>query len=446
MMNVDGVPNVRVCAEPVREGATRSAAERPGLARARPARRHGQARRAVHAGRLLLPDDDQAALGVAALREVPAQRRRARQARQARDRAQTATTPSTAAPRCWSSAAARPGARRRGEHAAAGRQVVLVDEGFVDRPRRRSRSSRPDARSGSTRAGSSPSTRATSSTASAPSGSSSPPATIEQPLVFPGNDLVGVMLPDGVRRLVEDWAHQAGRAAVVVTADDAGREAAAGTLERRASRSGGVYDLRRERIREIVARGRGGRAPLRRDRRAQARLRPARHVRRAPARLLPARPGGRADRVRPRARHLRPHRPPGRTSRPSAPSPGEGLAGAVPAASYNGAVREGQVLRLRLRGRHRQGLKRAIARGLRLDRARQALHDRDDGPLPGPALPRPLDPPLRARERDGRGDDRHDDRAAALGAGDARPPRRAARTSRPSARRSTTATRSSARR
>ena len=29
--------------------------------------------------------------------------------------------------------------------------------------------------------------------------------TIEQPLVFPGNDLVGVMLPDGVRRLVEDW-------------------------------------------------------------------------------------------------------------------------------------------------------------------------------------------------------------------------------------------------
>src|SRR5207245_1406966 len=30
--------------------------------------------------------------------------------------------------------------------------------------------------------------------------------TIEQPLLFPGNDLVGVVLPEAVRRLVEDWA------------------------------------------------------------------------------------------------------------------------------------------------------------------------------------------------------------------------------------------------
>ena len=30
--------------------------------------------------------------------------------------------------------------------------------------------------------------------------------TLEQPLVFPGNDLVGVMLPDAVRRLVDEWA------------------------------------------------------------------------------------------------------------------------------------------------------------------------------------------------------------------------------------------------
>ena len=34
----------------------------------------------------------------------------------------------------------------------------------------------------------------------------------EQPLVFPGNDLVGVMLPDGVRRLVARLLDQAGRA------------------------------------------------------------------------------------------------------------------------------------------------------------------------------------------------------------------------------------------
>ena len=33
---------------------------------------------------------------------------------------------------------------------------------------------------------------------------------LEQPLVFPGNDLVGVMLPGAVRRLVDDWAIKPG--------------------------------------------------------------------------------------------------------------------------------------------------------------------------------------------------------------------------------------------
>ena len=46
--------------------------------------RHRQGRRAVHAGRLLLPDDDPAAAGVAALREGAAQPRRARSRRRAR--------------------------------------------------------------------------------------------------------------------------------------------------------------------------------------------------------------------------------------------------------------------------------------------------------------------------------------------------------------------------
>src|SRR5437763_9289483 len=39
---------------------------------------------------------------------------------------------------------------------------------------------------------------------------------LEQPLVFPGNDLVGVMLPEAVRRLVDDWAVKPGTRAVVV--------------------------------------------------------------------------------------------------------------------------------------------------------------------------------------------------------------------------------------
>jgi sarcosine oxidase subunit alpha len=39
---------------------------------------------------------------------------------------------------------------------------------------------------------------------------------VEQPLVFPGNDLVGVMLPDGVRRMVDEWALKPGERAVLV--------------------------------------------------------------------------------------------------------------------------------------------------------------------------------------------------------------------------------------
>ncbi len=44
---------------------------------------------------------------------------------------------------------------------------------------------------------------------------------LEQPLVFPGNDLAGVMLPGGVRRLVREWSIRPGDRAVVIGADDA---------------------------------------------------------------------------------------------------------------------------------------------------------------------------------------------------------------------------------
>jgi sarcosine oxidase subunit alpha len=49
---------------------------------------------------------------------------------------------------------------------------------------------------------------------------------VEQPLVFPGNDLIGVMLPDAVRRLVNTWSIAPGRRAVVLTVDDRGVRAA----------------------------------------------------------------------------------------------------------------------------------------------------------------------------------------------------------------------------
>jgi sarcosine oxidase, subunit alpha len=51
--------------------------------------------------------------------------------------------------------------------------------------------------------------------------------TIQQPLVFAGNDLPGVMLADGARRLAALYAVAPGRRAVLVTVDDRGLEAAA---------------------------------------------------------------------------------------------------------------------------------------------------------------------------------------------------------------------------
>jgi sarcosine oxidase, subunit alpha len=50
--------------------------------------------------------------------------------------------------------------------------------------------------------------------------------TIEQPLVFPGNDLPGVMLSRGARRLVAMYALAPGRRAVVATTSDEGLQAA----------------------------------------------------------------------------------------------------------------------------------------------------------------------------------------------------------------------------
>ena len=44
--------------------------------------------------------------------------------------------------------------------------------------------------------------------------------TLEQPLVFPGNDLVGVMLPGAVRRLVREWSIRPGERAVVIGGED----------------------------------------------------------------------------------------------------------------------------------------------------------------------------------------------------------------------------------
>jgi sarcosine oxidase subunit alpha len=80
---------------------------------------------------------------------------------------------------------------------------------------------------------------------------------VEQPLVFPGNDLVGVLLPSAVGRLVDEWALRPGERAVVVTADDRGL-AAAEALERAGTEVTRVVNLRETEVTELGARARGG--------------------------------------------------------------------------------------------------------------------------------------------------------------------------------------------
>jgi sarcosine oxidase subunit alpha len=82
--------------------------------------------------------------------------------------------------------------------------------------------------------------------------------TIEQPLVFPGNDLVGVLLPKAVERLVGEWSLKPGERAVVISADERGL-AAAETLRAAGSEVARVVDLRQAAPRQIAAAGRRGR-------------------------------------------------------------------------------------------------------------------------------------------------------------------------------------------
>ena len=184
---------------------------------------------------------------------------------------------------------------------------------------------------------------------------------IEQPLVFPGNDLVGVMLPEAVRRLVDDWAIRPGERAVVVTTDENGREAAA-RLKRTGVEIGGVYDLRRERIREIVARGRKGvlRSVELDGRRVDCDLL-VMSGGRQPAYSLLAQAGARVEYVPEIGAFLPTEIPDGIEAVGSVA--GEGLSAAVPAATYNGASGKGKCFVCVCEDVTDKDLKRAIAEG-----------------------------------------------------------------------------------
>jgi sarcosine oxidase subunit alpha len=81
---------------------------------------------------------------------------------------------------------------------------------------------------------------------------------LEQPLVFPGNDLIGVYLPEAVRRLVDEWSVKPGDRAVIVSADDRGL-AVADQLQRAGTNLVESIDLRSAPPRQLTAHGRRGR-------------------------------------------------------------------------------------------------------------------------------------------------------------------------------------------
>ncbi|MBA3366504.1 MAG: (2Fe-2S)-binding protein [Actinobacteria bacterium] len=81
---------------------------------------------------------------------------------------------------------------------------------------------------------------------------------IEQPLVFPGNDLVGVMLPGAVERLLDHWSLKPGNRAVVVSADDRGLDTVE-LLQGAGVEIASTLDLREQNPTRLGARGKKGR-------------------------------------------------------------------------------------------------------------------------------------------------------------------------------------------
>ena len=172
--------------------------------------------------------------------------------------ARTATTSSTGMPRCsWSAAATRASLPRARRRPRASRRCWSTTAPTPSRSRASKPSRAP--RSASSRAGSSRSTRASSCYRYRARNVVVAAGGVEQPLLFPGNDLVGVVLPETVRRLVGPLVAEARRPR---GRDHRRRRRAwrrSPYLERAGTEVAEVVDLRQTRVRQIAANGRAGR-------------------------------------------------------------------------------------------------------------------------------------------------------------------------------------------
>ena len=185
--------------------------------------------------------------------------------------------------------------------------------------------------------------------------------TLEQPLLFPGNDLVGVMLPGGVRRLVELWSLKPGDRAVVLAADERALEVVK-TLEAAGTEIAWVADLRVERPREIVARARRGRVrSLSLDGESIDCDLVVMSGGRQPAYSLLAQAGARVEYDAARGIFVPTDLPEGIEAVGSVT--GEVGDSAVPAASYNGAAGKGKCFACICEDVTDKDVKRAIAEG-----------------------------------------------------------------------------------
>ena len=184
---------------------------------------------------------------------------------------------------------------------------------------------------------------------------------MEQPLVFPGNDLVGVVLPEAVRRLVGRWSLKPGDRAVVIAADAEALDTV-GFLEQAATEVAEVVDLRETRVRQIAARGRTGRlASVELDGRKVACDLLVMSGGRQPAYALLAHAGARVEYDSARGIFLAAEIPSDMEVVGSAA--GDGISAAVPAATYNGAGGKGKCFVCICEDVTEKDMKRALAEG-----------------------------------------------------------------------------------
>ncbi len=185
---------------------------------------------------------------------------------------------------------------------------------------------------------------------------------VEQPLLFPGNDLVGVVLPNAVRRLVRTWSLKPGERAVVLAADERALDVVA-DLETAGTEVARVVDLRRERRREIVARARKGRVgAIALDGDSVECDVVVMSGGRQPAYSLLAQAGARVEYDRDRGIFVPVELPEGVEAVGSVT--GDGLGGqAVPPATFDGAARKGKCFACICEDVTDKDVKRAIAEG-----------------------------------------------------------------------------------